>query len=258
MNKASISAVIICLNEQSNIERCLKSLNWVDEVVVYDSGSVDKTIDIAQQYGAKVVRGEWLGFGPSKHKATALAQNDWILSVDADEEIPEALQREIQNGLQDLSPEVAYRIPRMSYFMGQWIRHGGWFPDYQLRLFNKKKYQWNHEPIHEKVEFLDKAQKTMSVQDLKNYFHHYVFKNIEHQIVTNNKYSTLQAQKMLSDKKSFSYFHLMTKPYVKFIECYFLKLGILDGWAGYVIARNAAYSVFMKWIKLKELYDQKK
>ena len=258
MNKASISAVIICLNEQSNIERCLKSLNWVDEVIVYDSGSTDKTIDIAQQYGAKVVQGDWLGFGPSKHKATSLAQNDWILSVDADEEIPQALQAEILSSMRNLSPEIAYRIPRLSYFMSQWIRRGGWFPDYQLRLFNKKNYQWNQEPIHEKVESIHQTQDLVQVHNLNNYFHHYVFKNIDHQVATNNKYSTLQAQKMFTEKKCFSYFHMLTKPYVKFIECYFLKLGLLDGWAGYVIARNAAYSVFMKWVKLKELYDQKK
>jgi len=257
VNKVSISAVIICLNEQSNIERCLKSLNWVDEIVVYDSGSTDKTVDIAQQYGARVTCGPWLGFGPTKRKATELAQNDWILSVDADEEIPENLYLEIRDKLPLLSPETAFRIPRLSFFMGRWIRHGGWFPDCQLRLFNKKYYQWNSEPIHEKVEIIPSSQAQFRVDVFKNHFHHYVFKNIEHQINTNNKYSTLQSKKMYDDKKFFSYFHFMTKPYVKFYECYFFKLGFLDGWAGYVIARNAAYSVYLKWVKLKELYDEK-
>lgn len=255
MDKVSISAVIICLNEQSNIERCLKSLVWVDEVIVYDSGSTDKTVDIARHMGANVVQGSWLGFGPTKNKATALAKNNWILSVDADEEIPELLQNEIVDSFKILNESTAYKIPRRSFYMNQWIDHGGWYPDYQLRLFNKKHFQWNLEPIHEKIE--SHETKAIVPVSLTNYFHHYVFKNIEHQVQTNNRYSSLQAQKMFNENKGFNVFHFLTKPYVKFIECYFIKLGFLDGWAGYVIARNAAYSVYLKWIKLKELYDHK-
>lgn len=253
MDKISISAVIICLNEQTNIERCLKSLKWVDEVVVYDSGSTDETIDIARQMGARVVEGKWLGFGPTKNLATSLAKNNWILSLDADEEVPDRLRDELIEVFHSLEISKAYSVPRLSYFMNRWVKHGGWYPDFQLRLFNKTYYQWNLQPIHEKIE----AQNQMGLasEKLKNHINHYVFKSIEHQIQTNNRYSSLQAKKMFDEKKKFSYFHLFTKPYVKFVECYVFKLGFLDGWAGYVIARNAAYSVFMKWIKLKELYD---
>lgn len=251
-----ISAVIICLNEQTNIERCLNSLSWVDEIVVYDSGSTDKTIDIARKLGAKVIEGKWLGFGPTKHKATELATNDWILSIDADEEVPEKLKNEILTQLSKLDEKSVYKIPRLSFYLRRWIKHGGWYPDYQIRLFNKKNYQWNDAIIHEKVCSLNNLQP--QVKELKCYFNHYVFKNIEHQVQTNNRYSSLQAEKMFADGKAFSCFHFLTKPYVKFIECYFLKLGFLDGWAGYVIARNAAYSVLMKWLKLKELHDVEK
>lgn len=249
MSVHKISAVIITLNEQLNIERCLNSLRWVDEIIVYDSGSTDETLKIAENLGAKVFKGPWMGFGSTKKKATELASNDWIISVDADEEISEELSHEIKKTIQKSCPEMAYKIPRLSYYMERWIKHGGWYPDAQLRLFNKKKYQWNEAAIHEKVEATGQI---LIVQQLKNNMHHYVFKNIEHQVATNNKYSSLQALDMYQKNKSFSYFHFFTKPYVKFLECYFLKLGFLDGWAGYVIARNAAYSVYLKWIKLKE------
>lgn len=249
-----ISAVIICKNEQNNIEHCLKSLAWVDEVVVYDSGSTDATVDIAQKLGAKVYRGPWLGFGATKHEATKQATFDWILSIDSDEEVPSQLAKEIQDKLSKLDIHQAYKISRLSFYLGRSIKNGGWYPDYQIRLFNRKSYQWNLASIHEKVEPL-KGQ-TEQIKKFDHDLYHYVFKNIDHQVQTNNRYSTLQAQTMFKNKKSFSYFHLFTKPSVKFVECYFLKRGFLDGWAGYVIARNAAYSAFLKWVKLKELYDQ--
>ena len=246
MNSIALSAVVIVKNEESNIERCLRSLNWVSEVVVYDSGSSDCTVELAKKMGAKVIEGEWLGFGPTKHKATELAQFDWILSVDADEEVSTELRQEIEQRLSNLNPQVGYRLPRISFYLGRWIKHGGWYPDYQLRLFNKKFSQWTDDVIHEKV-------KSNLQENFSSSLKHYVFKNIHHQVETNNRYSTLQAEQMRLRGKKFSYFHFMTKPYVKFIECYFWKLGFLDGWPGYIIARNAAYSVYLKWIKLKEL-----
>lgn len=251
-----ISAVIICKNEEANIERCLKSLAWADEVIVYDSGSTDNTISIAQKMGAKVHQGPWLGFGSTKREATNRADHDWIFSVDADEEVPENLKQEILSKLSTLDINFVYKIPRLSFYLQRWIKHGGWYPDFQIRLFNRQTYQWNKASIHEKVQSIkgDSEQ----VAQLDNHLHHYVFKNIEDQVQTNNRYSTLQAQTMFENGKSFSYFQLLTKPYVKFFECYFFKLGFLDGWAGYVIARNAAYSALLKWLKLQELYNARK
>lgn len=246
-----ISAVIITKNEELNISRCIASLTWADQVLVYDSGSTDKTIEIAKNMGAKVIEASWEGFGPTKRKASESADYDWILSVDADEAVPAALQKEIRDVINQSADDIAYKIPRISFYLDRWIKHGGWYPDYQIRLFNRKKSGWNKEPIHEKVE-------ASKIQALKNPMEHYVFKNIAHQVETNNRYSGLQADKMRKDGKKFSYFHFMTKPYVKFIECYIFKLGFLDGWAGYLIARNAAYSVLLKWVKLKEIESQKK
>ncbi|AGH95662.1 putative glycosyl transferase [Pseudobdellovibrio exovorus JSS] len=244
--KIPITVTLIALNEERNIQRALSSVQWAEDIVVYDSGSTDNTIEIAKKMGARVVQGEWLGFGPSKRMAVQNAHCDWILSLDCDEEVDMALQQEIQKRLPDLNPKVAYKVPRLSYHMKRWIRHGGWYPDYQIRLFNRKFANWNEAKIHEKVE-------ASSYEKFVSHLNHYVFLNVADQVRTNNKYSSLQAQEMWDRGKRFSLFHFLTKPYVKFVECYFWKLGLLDGWAGYVIARNAAYSVYLKWVKLKEL-----
>lgn len=246
MNK--ISVVIITKNEEANIQRCIESAEWADEIIVYDSGSMDKTVEIANKLGVKVTSGNWKGFGPTKSYATSLATYDWILSIDADEAISSELKNEILQKRGQLNPEVGYLIPRLSYFLGRWICHGGWYPDYQLRLFHRKFSGWDAELIHEKV-------KSKTTEKLSNNLNHYVFKDLEHQVNTNNRYSTLQAIEMKKKGRGPSWSHLLTKPLVKFLECYFWKLGLLDGWPGFVIAVNAAYSVFMKWSKLKELYD---
>ena len=241
-----LSVVIITLNEEKNIERALKSVRWAAEIIIYDSGSSDQTIEIAKKMGAKVTSGKWLGFGPTKIIATQLASFDWILSIDADEEVSSELAQEIKTKFLNLNHELAFKIPRLSFFLGRWIRHGGWYPDYQVRLFNRKKSQWNSKVVHEKVE-------AISYLNFVSHINHYVFTDIAHQIQTNNKYSTLLAQQLFKEGLGFSWFHFLTKPTVKFIECYIWKCGFLDGWPGYLIARNAAYSVFLKWAKLKEL-----
>lgn len=244
--KLPISIVIISLNEQNNIARAIQSVSWAADIVVYDSGSTDDTVAIAKKMGANVIQGPWLGFGKSKKTATENAKFDWVLSIDCDEEVPEALFLEIKSKIHQLDNKVAYRIPRLSFYLGKEIRHGGWYPDYQARLFNKKYCNWNEAHIHEKVE-------ASIYINLISHFNHYVFRNIEHQVATNNKYSTLQAIEMNKNGRKFSWFHFLTKPCVKFMECYFLKLGLLDAWPGFVIARSAAYSVFLKWAKLKEI-----
>ena len=248
MEKLKLSVVIITLNEELNIERCLKSVQWADEILIYDSGSKDKTLQIAKLMGARVVEGPWLGFGPTKNNAAQLAKNDWVLSLDADEEVSALLVNEICN--LSLKKDCVYAIPRLSNYLQRWVRHGGWYPDYQVRLFQRQYYNWNQEIVHEKIEAKVEVK-------LLSCINHYVFKNIEHHIQTNNKYSSLLAQKMFSSGQRFSWFHFFTKPAVKFLECYLLKLGFLDGWVGYFIARGAAYSVFLKWSKLKEMEIKK-
>lgn len=249
--KLPISLVVITLNEEKNIRRCLESVDFVNDIIVLDSYSKDKTRDICLQMNARFEQQEWLGFGRQKRKAVELAKNDWVLCLDADEALSSSLKQEILNRWNQLDEKTGYRLPRISFFLKRWIRHGGWYPDYQLRLFNRKYSQWSENPIHEKV--ISEKQEIFSSP-----IEHFVFTHISHQVVTNDKYSTLQAQKMQQEGKGFNWFHFFTKPFVKFVECYFLKLGFLDGMPGFIIAVSAGYSVFLKWAKLWELKEMDK
>ena len=241
-----MSGVIITLNEEANLARCIKSMDFLSEVVVVDSGSTDQTVAIARSLGARVLEHAWMGFGPQKRFAVEQAVNDWVLCLDADEEISLQLKREIEKKFSELNPRVGYRLPRMSHYLGNWIHYGGWYPDRQLRLFHRKHSQWNLQTIHEKVESLQTAE-------LKSEIFHYVFSGVSEQVQTNDRYSSLQAEKAFQSGLRFSYFYLVTKPWIKFLECYLLKRGILDGFPGFVIAVNAAHSVFIRWVKIWEL-----
>ena len=249
--KLPISLVIITLNEEANISDCIKSCDFADEIIVVDSFSKDNTVKKAESLGAKVISKAWAGFGPQKHLATSLAKNDWILSLDADERLSPELKKEIISRFITLDPGTAYKLPRLSRYLGRWIRNGGWYPDYQTRLFNKKHSQWNQSLIHEKIENPKTACFSETIQ-------HFVFNEISQHVLTNNKYSGLQAAEMHQKGQRFSYFHWLTKPWVKFIECYFIKQGFRDGTPGFFIAVSAGYSVFLKWAKLWELTKVKK
>jgi glycosyltransferase involved in cell wall biosynthesis len=243
--KLPISVVVITKNEASNIERCLKSVPWASELLVVDSQSTDGTREKAETLGARVLNEAWRGFGPQKAFAAKAARFDWILSLDADEAVSPELSEEIQNRFAHLDPQTGYEIPRQSFHLGRWIRHGGWYPDAQLRLFHRGHSMWNEAVIHEQV-ICPKRER------LKHRLLHSVFRNLSEQIDTNNRYSSLQAEELWARGQRFSLVKLLVKPASKFFECYFLKLGFLDGMPGFVIAVGAAYSVFLRWSKLWE------
>lgn len=246
MKKLPISLTVITKNEEHNIERCLRSAPFVSEIVVVDSDSTDRTQEKARSLGAEVYNENWRGFGPQRRLAVAKCNYDWILTLDADEALSPELSKEIQDRFTDLEPQVGYQFPRISFHLGRWIRHGGWYPDYQLRLFNRKHSQWDEAVIHEKVI----APRT---QKFQHPIRHWVFQDLFHQVQTNNRYSTLQAEDLHKKGKGFSFWKLIFKPKSKFFETYVFKLGFLDGRAGFIIAVGAAYSVFLKWSKLWEL-----
>ena len=241
-----LSVVVITLNEEANLERCLKSVPFAAEKIVVDSFSTDRTVEIAKACGATVVQEKWRGYGAQKAFATGLAKNDWILSLDADEALSPELENELLERFATLDPEVGYRLPRLSCHMKRWIHHGGWYPDFQLRLFNKKHSHWQESGLHEKVE----AKRT---ENFRNHLLHWVFKSISHQVQTNDKYSGIGAEDLHRRGKKFSLFKLITKPPVKFVETYFWKQGFRDGLPGFVIAVGASYSIFLRWAKLWEL-----
>ncbi len=253
MPKHPVSLVIISLNEEANIERCIRSAPWVNDVVVLDSGSSDRTQEIARSLGARVFAEPFRGFRDQKQRATDLANNNWILSLDADEALSDSASRELEQLVADeqqLNKFDGIEMPRLSFHMGRWIKHGGWYPDKQLRLFNRKSASWGKGHVHERVE-------AKRVSLLRSDLLHYPFGSLSEQIRTNNEYSSLGARDLFDQKKKFSVLKLIFKPWSKFLETYFVKRGFQDGMPGFIIAVGAAYSVFLKFSKLRELEEIK-
>lgn len=246
MDKIPLSLCVITLNEAKNIQRCLASVPFASDIVVLDSGSTDETLTLAQSLGARTFNEHWRGFGPQKRRSVELALHDWVLCLDADEELSEELQREVYQVLKaELIAHDGYRIPRRSWHLGRWLSHGGWYPDFQTRLFRRSKLQWSDDGLHESV-------RGKNIGTLKADLFHYPFENLADQVATNNRYSTLGAEALSKSGKQFGLWRLITRPAVKFIELYFFKQGFRDGLAGYVIAVGAAYSLFLKYAKLWE------
>ena len=247
-----ISATIITYNEEKNIRRCIESLDFVDEIVVVDSLSSDNTCAIAKELGAKVIDQKFLGHIDQKQLAVENATNDWVLSLDADEEVSPELKASIVELIKKPLEYDAYEMKRVSFHLGRWIRHGGWYPDKKIRLFNRQKAHWGGYNPHDKV--IVNGKVGMLEGDLK----HYVFTDLRHNIDTNNSYSSIMAEDLYKKGKKFSYLKLFFKPVGKFLEVYIYKRGFLDGMAGFIIAVGASYSMFLKFAKLWELERVKK
>ena len=241
-----LSLTVITLNAEAHLARCLKSVPFATDVVVLDSGSTDRTVEVAKQLGARVFSEEWRGYGPQKQRASELAKHEWVLSLDSDEALSEQSAQELRELLAAGLNGEAYAFPRLSFHMGRWIRHGGWYPDWQVRLFDRRRTGWSADKLHEKVT-------AQEVSRLRHPIFHWVFKDLTDQVQANNRYSGLGAEQLAGKGRSFCLFHLLTKPWVKFFETYVWKRGFLDGLPGFIIAVGAAYSVFLKWAKLWEL-----
>ncbi len=239
-----MSASIITLNEEKNIARAIESVrSWVQEVVVVDSGSTDHTLDIARSLGARVIQNPWRGYGQQKNFAQSKVTHDWVLNLDADEAVTPELALEIQNLLSknEGHPIRGYLIPRLSFYLGRWIRHGGWYPNRSLRLYHRQYAKWSEPDVHEEC-IVEGAVQVLS-KDLL----HYPFSKIEEQIETNLKFSRLGAEKLKKKGMKKNLALLILKPLGKFIETYILKKGFLDGMAGLIISVNAAHSIFLKY-----------
>lgn len=239
------SLAIITLNEENNLERCIKSVPFADEVVVLDSGSTDKTIDLARRLGARVALEPWRGFAKQKTRAAALCKHTWVLSLDADEALSPEAQSELKALLETELTEDAYSFPRLTQHLGKWLRHGGAYPDRQVRFFNKTSAKWSDTEVHEKIE-------AGKIKKLKSDIFHWPFPTIDSQVLTINRYSALRAKEMFNKGKRFSLLKLAIKPISKFFEVYILKRGFLDGLAGLEVAYISAFSYFLRWIKLYE------
>jgi glycosyltransferase involved in cell wall biosynthesis len=245
-----ISATVITLNEEAAIGRALESLEWADEIIVVDSGSADKTCDIAASFGSKVIHRDWTGFSDQKQFVADTAANDWIFSLDADEEVSPELRDEIVR-LKGSEPDAdGYRIPRLAFYMNRPIRHSGWYPDTQLRLYNRTKGRWKDVSVHESVEM----QAGTKVDKLKADILHYSVQGASHHHkMIGERYAPLAAQAMLNSGRRTSISRVLFAGPSAFIRSYILKAGFLDGLPGIAIANFAAHHSFLKHLLLWEL-----
>ncbi|MFH1223720.1 MAG: glycosyltransferase family 2 protein [Pseudomonadota bacterium] len=250
--KIDLSLVIITLNEQDCIGRCINSVPFASEVIVVDSGSTDKTIEIAKSLGAKVFQNEWKGFGAQKAFAVEKATHGWMLSLDADEWLSDELQKEIVNVVENSG--LGHRIfaaKRLSRYLGEWIYHGGWYPDWQVRLFKKGAAEWDaSQTIHESLRTSSKSAL------LSGILYHEPFKDIKEQVDVNFKYAGLLAEKKFAEGRRVKCpFSIIFKTLFRFKTNYIFKGGFRDGLRGFIIAWNSAQSYM---VQLYEIYKRTK
>jgi glycosyltransferase involved in cell wall biosynthesis len=247
----NLSVVIITKNEERNIKRCLESvLSVADEIVIVDSFSNDRTVEIATQFKAKIVQQEFLGYIEQKNFAIQQATHDFILSLDADE----ALSTELQNSIAKAKSESngdAYTMSRMTSYCGQWIKHGGWYPDRKVRFFNRKVARWGGINPHDKIE----VDNNVEVKLIEGDILHYTYYNLSEHIQQADRFTKIMAKDLFDKGKRTNIFQILIKPKVRFIRDYFFKRGFLDGYNGLLIAIISSYAVFLREIRLKEHWD---
>ncbi len=249
-----ISATVITLNEEASIVRALSSLDWADEIIVVDSGSTDKTIEIAESFGAKFAHREWTGFSDQKQFAAELADSDWIFSLDADEEVSPELKQEIISFKASEATIDGFKIPRLAFYMDRPIRHSGWYPDAQLRLYDRTKGRWKSVPVHESVEMASGSRIAKLSGDI---LHYSVQSATHHHKMIGERYAPLAAEAMLDAGRKASYTKLLLAGPSAFLRSYVLKAGFLDGLPGLAIANFAAHHAFLKQMLLWELQNEK-
>lgn len=242
-----LSVTIITRDEAANLAAALESVSWADEIVVVDSESTDATVDIARRYTSKVLVRPWPGYVEQKNCAAAEASHDWILSLDADERVTPELAAEIQAILKSEPPAAGYRVPRVTFHLGRWIRSTDWYPDYQLRLYDRRRGRWTGKLVHESVKVDGPPV------DLRGELQHYAYRNLSHHLQTMDRYTTLAARQMRDDGRTAGWFDLALHPPAAFLRNYVLRGGFRDGLAGLVISTLNATYVALKFAKLWEL-----
>jgi glycosyltransferase involved in cell wall biosynthesis len=242
-----VSVTIITLNEAEHVAESVRSAAWADEVIVLDSGSTDATCEIARSAGATVSTRAWSGYVDQKNHAAALARNDWIFSLDADERIPEPLGTELRALLATAPPLYAYRVPRVTFHLGRWFRTTDFFPDYQTRLYDRRRARWAGRYVHESVAV------DGPVGQLEQPLEHYAYRDLSDHLDRINHYTTLAARQMYEAGRRAGPFDMIAHPPLAFLRNYVLRRGFLDGTAGLTLSFVNAYSVLLKFAKLWEL-----
>ena len=241
-----VTATVITFNEAANIRAALESLSWADEIVVVDSQSTDGTPDLARQFTEKVIVRPWPGYSAQKNFAAGEATHDWIFSLDADERVTPDLAGEIA-GVLGAPRAVGYRVPRVTFHLGRWIRSTDWYPDYQLRLYDRRRARWAGTYVHESV------QADGAVSDLRGELLHYAYRDLAHHFQTMDRYTTLAARQMFEEGRRAGWVDLAVHPPAAFLRNYVLRGGFRDGVPGLIVSAMNARYVGLKFAKLWEL-----
>jgi glycosyltransferase involved in cell wall biosynthesis len=242
-----LSVTLITLNEESNIRDCLESVRFADEIIVVDSGSRDLTLSIAKEFKAQVFQEPWKGFAEQKNSAQDKTKGPWVLNIDADERVTEALRLEIQKVLQGDPPVAGFRMSRKNFFCGQWIRHGGWYPNYQTRLYRKDAGRFAAREVHEQVEV------TGPVGTLNSPLEHYTYYSLSDYFKRMDRYSDLSARQYLKEGRRIGWPAIVARSWFTFFQMWILKRGCLDGVNGLLLAVLYSQYTFIKYAKLKEM-----
>lgn len=246
---SKVSVYVIAYNDEPNMRACLESVaGWADELIVVDSHSTDKTAAVAQEFTDKVYQVDFKGFGELRNQALSFCSNEWVFSLDSDERMTPELREEIRQVL-TLGPEAdAYFVPRKNFFLGRWIRHCGWYPDYrQPQLFRKSRFRYRQELVHESFDCDGR------VSHLRQPALQYPFRDIDHYIAKQDRYSDLMARRMVEQGHQFSACQMVTHPFGAFFKMYLQRMGFLDGMPGLILSGLYAYYTFMKYAKVWEL-----
>ena len=238
-----VSVIVITRDEARNVGGALDSVHWADEIVVVDSGSTDDTVAIARRHTDRVVTHTWNGYGAQKNFAARLAAHDWVFSLDADERVTPALGQEIRALLAAGPTRQGYRIPRVTRYLGRWIRSTDWYPDRQLRLYDRRTGRWNDRRVHESVA-VDGA-----VGRLQGELEHHAYRDISHHLRTIDRYSTLAADQMHAEGRRVRWMELVARPPLAFLRNYLARLGVRDGAPGLIVSILNSYYVFLKHAK---------
>ena len=243
----TLSAVLIVKNEASSLAACLQTLSWADEIIILDAGSSDRTVEIAKQFTDKVfIEADWPGYGVQRQRAQERASGDWVMMIDADEHVTPELAAAIKSVVTNNDQTRVYALPRLSWVFGRFIRHGGWYPDYVVRLYPRHKAEYGAEKVHEKLHFPD----DMEVVKLKGDLLHYTYRDMQHYLVKSAAYAAAWAEQRQASNKKASLMQGLWHGLACFLRMYLLRLGLLDGWQGLLLALLSGHSTFVKYADL--------
>jgi glycosyltransferase involved in cell wall biosynthesis len=250
---ATVSAIVVCFNQEQNIGNCLESVRWCDEIVVVDSFSTDGTPEICRRYTDRFIQRAWAGYRDQKAYAHSQATKDWVLLVDSDERVTAELQKEIVDALaRDNGRYAGYAVPRLVNYLARWWWRGGWYPDYDVRLFRRERATWGGSDPHEKI-IVDGP-----VRRLRHPLQHYSYKNIEDHIERINRFTSISSRELKKEGGRWRLRDALLRPAVRFFRSYVIKRGFMEGFAGFYVALTAAVYVFLKYAKLWEIELEEK